>query len=263
MKDSYTFDRDAEGLDHAYALHERAYERIFERLGLEWYAVEADVGMMGGVGAHEYMAPCAAGENEVALADGYAASVEVARADPQPVELGPALPAPEVLDTPGMTTIEQVAGHLSVPSGALLKALPLVLDGGELKLLLLRGDHRVNEIKLANALGGSFRWATREEIASRLGPPGSIGPVGVDVPVLLDAGVAPGPYVTGAGQADRHLRGVEPGRDFAYESIDARAVVSGDTVDGRAVRVEPAIEVGNIFKLGTQVLRAARCDVSG
>ena len=101
MKDSYSFDRDAEGLDARYELHVGAYDRIFDRTGLEWYRVEADVGMMGGIGAHEYMAPCAAGENEVALAPGYAANVEVASAEPQPVELPPALDAPEEVDTPG------------------------------------------------------------------------------------------------------------------------------------------------------------------
>src|SRR5438105_3982288 len=106
MKDSYTFDRDLEGLDEAYQKHVGAYERMMDRCGLEWYRVEADVGMMGGFGAHEYMAPCAAGENDVALAPGYAANVEVASADGQPVELPPPLDAPQEVSTPGMTTIE-------------------------------------------------------------------------------------------------------------------------------------------------------------
>src|SRR2546421_1080718 len=106
MKDSYTFDRDADGLDHAYGLHVQAYDRICDRLGLEWYRVESDVGMMGGTGAHEYMAPCRAGENEVALAPGYAANLEVARAEAQPVPLEPPLAKPEIVATPGMTTID-------------------------------------------------------------------------------------------------------------------------------------------------------------
>src|SRR5215213_8820691 len=108
MKDSYTFDRDAEGLQRGYDLHIQAYDRIFDRCGLEWYRVESDVGMMGGLGAHEYMAPCPAGENEVALSDaGYAANVEVASAAPRPVDgLPEALDAPERVDTPGATTIE-------------------------------------------------------------------------------------------------------------------------------------------------------------
>src|SRR6185295_5562213 len=109
MKDAYTFDRDEAGLQAHYDAYAGAYDRIFERTGLEWYSVESDVGMMGGSGAHEYMAPCGAGENEVALAPGYAANVEVASADPQPVELPAPLPAPEPVQTPGATTVEAVA----------------------------------------------------------------------------------------------------------------------------------------------------------
>ncbi len=252
MKDAYTFDRDLEGLDAAYGKHVIAYDRMLDRIGLEWYRVEADVGMMGGLGAHEYMAPCAAGENDVALAAGYAANVEVASADPQPVSLPPGLDAPEVVDTPGQTTIDAVAGHLGVPAGALLKAYPVVLDGGEMRLVVLRGDHRVNDMKLRNVLGTGFRPAHPEEVAERIGPPGFIGPVGSEVAVLLDQGVAPGAYVTGANRPDAHLRGVEPGRDFRFEAVDVRTVVAGDTVGGSTVRIEPAIEVGNIFKLGTR-----------
>jgi prolyl-tRNA synthetase len=268
MKDSYSFDRDLEGLEVSYAKHAQAYDRMFDRLGIEWYAVEADVGMMGGIGAHEYMAPCAAGENDVALADGYAANVEVAQADPKPVELPAPADAPQEVATPGLTTIDAVAGELGVPAGALLKALPLVV-GDELRLLLLRGDHRVNEIKLANSLGSEFRWAGAAEFADRIGPPGFIGPVGTGVPVLLDHAVVqsgPGGFVCGANRPDAHLRGVVPGRDFPFTEIDAREVLSGDTIDGRTVRVEPAIEVGNIFKLGTRYadpLGARYLDESG
>src|SRR5438309_760996 len=129
MKDSYTFDRDPEGLDANYQRHVVAYDRIMDRCGLEWYRVEADVGMMGGTAAHEYMAPCPAGENEVVLTRGYAANVEVASAEAQPVQLEPPLDQPEIVSTPGMTTIEAVATALAVPAGALLKAFPIVLDG--------------------------------------------------------------------------------------------------------------------------------------
>jgi prolyl-tRNA synthetase len=252
MKDSYTFDRDLEGLEAAYDKHIVAYDRIFERLGIEWYRVEADVGMMGGSGAHEYMAPCAAGENEVALAPGYAANVEVATAVAQPVALPDQLAEPTEVPTPGLRTVEEVAGVLGIPAGALLKAYPVVVDGGGLQLVIVRGDHRVNEIKLTNALGAPFRPARPEEVGEPLGPAGFIGPVGADVPILLDEAVALGGYVTGANRPDTHLRGVEPGRDFQFERVDVRSVVAGDTVDGSAIRIEPAIEVGNIFKLGTR-----------
>jgi prolyl-tRNA synthetase len=266
MKDAYTFDRDRAGLDESYERHRQAYDRMLDRCGLEWYRVEADVGMMGGFGAHEYMAPCAAGENDVALAAGYAANVEVASADPQPVALPAGQPAPETVSTPGMRTVEAVAQELRLAPAALLKAFPVLLDDGEMKLVMVRGDHRVNEIKLGNALGESFRAATPEEVAERLGPPGFIGPVGAQMPILLDAAVGPGSYVTGANQPDTHLRGVEPGRDFPYESVDVRSVVAGDTVGGATIRIERAIEVGNIFKLGTRFsepLGARYLDESG
>jgi prolyl-tRNA synthetase len=148
-----------------------------------------------------------------------------------------------------MTTVAEVAGDLGVGPGALLKAFPVIAEGRGLVLVIVRGDHQVNEIKLRNALGAQFRPAQPEE-ASEIGPPGYFGPVGVDVPIVLDAAVAPGGYVTGGNRPDVHLRGVEPGRDFPYETADVRAVEAGDLVGGHPIRVEAAIEVGNIFKLG-------------
>jgi len=262
MKDSYSFDRDPAGLDERYQLHVGAYDRIMERTGLRFYRVESDVGMMGGLGAHEYMAPCPAGENEVAIAPGYAANVEVASADPQPLMLPPAAPAPVTRSTPGLSTVVEVARALGVPDGALMKAYPVVVTraGGddELVLVLVRGDHRVNEIKLANALGAPSRPAHPEEIAQALGPPGFIGPVGLDatIEILLDSALArhsgEGGWVTGANAPDEHLAGVVPGRDFQFREVDVRSVSAGDTVAGEPITIEPAIEVGNIFKLGTR-----------
>jgi prolyl-tRNA synthetase len=266
MKDSYSFDRDEEGLAASYEKHIVAYDRIFDRCGLEWYRVESDVGMMGGSGAHEYMAPCAAGEDAVALAPGYAANLEVASADPQPVRLPAPLAAPEEVHTPGLTTVDEVAGTLGVPAGALLKAYPAIVEGRGLVLVVVRGDHRVNEVKLRNALGADARPAQPDEFAQKIGPAGFIGPVGANAPVLLDAAVADGGYVTGANRADFHLRGVEPGRDFAFERADVRTVEAGDTVDGHAICVESAIELANIFKLGTRYsepLGATYLDESG
>ncbi len=253
MKDSYSFDRDMEGLDASYELHIRAYDRIFERCGLRTYRVEADVGMMGGSGAHEFLAPCAAGENDVALAPGYAANVEVASAEAQPVELPPALDSPREVPTPGMTTVEEVSGTLGVPAGALLKALPVVVGDDRMMIVLVRGDHRLNEIKLRNALGADFRPAHPEEVAERLGPPGFIGPVGADLPVIKDAAIAGEGYVCGSNKADVHLIGVSPGRDFPFEEMDVRSVEPGDLAPGgHPIEIEPAIEVGQIFKLGTR-----------
>jgi prolyl-tRNA synthetase len=267
MKDSYSFDRDPEGMRRAYERHIEAYDRIFDRTGLRWYRVGGDVGIMGGTAAHEYMAPCAAGENEVALAPGYAANVEVASAEPQPVALPSADGGPQAVDTPAARTIADVAGQLSLPAGGLLKAFPVVVEGRGLVVAVLRGDHRVNEIKLTKVLGAPWRPARSEEIERELGPPGFIGPVGADLPVLLDDGVAAdGCYVVGANRPDTHLRGVRPGRDFAFERADLRSVEPGDLIDGNPITIEPAIEVGNIFQLGTrysQVFGATYLDEQG
>jgi prolyl-tRNA synthetase len=257
MKDAYTFDRDREGLDAQYEKQASAYDRIYDRAGLEWYKVESDVGMMGGFGAHEYMAPCAAGENDVALSDaGYAANVEVASATPQRVEgLPEPQDAPESVHTPGATTIDQVAGMLGVPHGALIKALPVVVEGRGPVLVLVRGDHRLNEIKLQNALHAPFRAAQDDEVERLFGThAGFIGPVGAKTPVLADEALrGMRGLVAGANEPDHHLRGVEPGRDFDPEWGDVRSVEAGDTdPSGATIRIEPAIEVGNIFKLGTR-----------
>jgi prolyl-tRNA synthetase len=267
MKDAYSFDRDEDGLGRSYELQSGAYAKIFDRCGLRWYRVESDVGMMGGSGAHEYMAPCPAGENEVALAPGYAANVEIASAEPQPVEFPAPLAAPEEVETPGLATIEEVAPHLGLSPGALIKALPVIVEGRGMVMVLIRGDHRLNEIKLRNALGAEFRLAAGEEIEAEIGPVGYIGPVGAAVPIVKDAAIVPGSYVTGANRPDTHLRGVEPGRDFEFEEMDVRAVEAGDTAPGGgAIEIETAIEIGNIFKLGTRYsvpLGASFLDESG
>jgi prolyl-tRNA synthetase len=253
MKDAYSFDRDEEGLERSYGLQSDAYQRIFDRCGLRTYRVESDVGMMGGSGAHEFMAPCAAGENEVALAAGYAANVEIASAQAQAVELPPALDEPEEVATPGLTTVEEVSTELGVPAGALIKAMPIVIEGGGLTLALVRGDHRLNEIKLRNALGASFRPAHAEEIEAGLGPVGYVGPVGAGLRTIKDVAIDGGSYVAGANRPDAHLRGVQPGRDFAFEELDIRTVEVGDVAPGGGeIEIEPAIEVGNIFKLGSR-----------
>jgi prolyl-tRNA synthetase len=245
MKDSYSFDRDQEGLEANYQLHREAYARIYDRCGLEWFECKSDVGMMGGTAAHEYMAPCAAGEDDVVLGPGgYSANLEIASADPQAVP-----PLPDAiggeLHTPGQATIEAVANGLGVPAGNLLKALPVVTESRGLIMVVVRGDHRVGEIKLANALGEKFRPAQEGELP---GPAGFLGPQGPDVPVVYDAAITPGRYVVGANRADHHVvLDVEAGERF-----DIRTVEPDDTIGGTAVRIEPAIEIGNIFQLGTR-----------
>jgi len=267
MKDAYSFDRDEEGLARSYELQSGAYGRIFDRCGLRWYRVESDVGMMGGSGAHEYMAPCAAGENEVALAPGYAANVEIASAEPQPVELPAPLDAPEEVDTPGLTKVEELAGRLGLPHGAFVKTLPIVVEGRGMVLVLLRGDHRLNEIKLRNGMKTDFRQASNEEIEAQLGPVGYLGPVGSGLPIIKDAALTGDSYVSGANRPNTHLRGIDPSRDFEAYEMDVRAVEAGDTArGGGTIEIEPAIEIGNIFQLGSRYsepLGATYLDESG
>jgi prolyl-tRNA synthetase len=244
MKDAYSFDRDEEGLQVSYGKFVEAYDRISDRVGLEWYRVESDVGLMGGSGAHEYMAPCPAGENDVALAPGYAANTEIASADAQPVP-----PLQSALDgdlhTPGATTVAAVASSLDVHAGNVLKAYPVITESRGLVMAFVRGDHRVNDIKLTNALKEGFRPAREEELP---GPAGFLGPT-PDVPSLYDEALVPGEsYVTGANRPDYHrVVSIDGG-----ERGDVRTVEPGDTVNGNPIRIEPAIEIGNIFKLGTR-----------
>lgn len=244
MKDAYSFDVDEAGLDAAYEANRKAYAKIFERCGLEFFECKSDVGMMGGTDAHEYMAPCPAGEDDVALAPGYAANLEVAQADPRPVEK---LTLSGEIDTPGKTTIKDVAAQLKVPEGNLLKAFPVVTDSDELILVLLRGDHKVQETKLRNELKTGFRPAGDDELEKATLVPGFIGPKD-GVRMLVDSGVGDGPWVTGANATGKHV---------VIDAVDApradiRIVQAGDTINGKPVEVVPAIEVGNIFKLGTR-----------
>ena len=148
-----------------------------------------------------------------------------------------------------------IAGSISIvpPPGALLKAMPVIVEERGMVMVLVRGDHRLNDTKLRNALGAGFRPARPEEIESELGPVGFVGPVGASVPVFKDAAIEGESFVAGANKADAHLRGVRPGRDFDFEELDVRRVEAGDTAPGGGtIEVEPAIEAANIFKLGTR-----------
>ncbi|HXD68721.1 MAG TPA: proline--tRNA ligase, partial [Gaiellales bacterium] len=257
MKDSYSFDRDLEGLEESYAKHRAVYERIFERSGIETFAIEADVGMMGGHGGEEFVAPSPNGEADLVRCSNcdYAANVEVARSRPRPPEFPPRLDAPEEIETPGATTIEGLAEFLGIDPAATAKAMPIVVDG-DMVLALVRGDHRLHELKTEKALGRSFRAAEPAEIRSTFGAdPGSIGPVGVRARVIADESLREGQFVGGANRTGRHLRGVEAGRDYEPEFHDLREVAEGDicpVCGNGALHIEPAIEVGHIFKLGTR-----------
>jgi prolyl-tRNA synthetase len=144
---------------------------------------------------------------------------------------------------------------LGVPAGALIKAMPVIVEGRGPVLVLVRGDHKLNEIKLQNAFKAAVRPAQEDEVRELFAThPGFIGPVGARIPVAADLALqGAGAYVAGANEPDKHLRGVEPGRDFDPEWVDVRSVVAGDRApNGGTIRIEPAIEIGNIFKLGTR-----------
>jgi prolyl-tRNA synthetase len=257
MKDAYSFDRDESALDVSYEKHRQAYERIFARAGLETYFVEAEVGIMGGSASDDFLAPAEAGENELVTCENgdYAADAEIARGAPSPPDFPPPLSAPELVATPEAKTIEAVSAQLDIDPRATIKAMPMV-TGDRVVLALVRGDDRLNEERLTGALGGTaVRPAEDEEIRATFGADGgSIGPVDVQVEVIADRGITPGPYVVGANRDGWHLRGVEPGRDFAPRYAEIRQVRDGDAcpICGGKLSIQPAIEVGHIFKLGTR-----------
>jgi prolyl-tRNA synthetase len=256
MKDSYSFDRDAEGLDKSFQLHKGAYDRIFERCGLEVYPVQAESGMMGGSASMDSLAPAAAGENTLVTCErgDYAADLEIARGIPRAPEFPAALEAPEDVETPGATTIEDLAKMLEIDDAATSKAMPVVADG-RVVLALVRGDDRLDEVKMVEALGEAVRPATEDEIRETFGAdPGSIGPVGVAVEVVADEALREGQFVAGANRTGHHLRGVQAGRDFEARFANIREVREGDMCPkcGGKLRLQTAIEVGHIFKLETR-----------
>jgi prolyl-tRNA synthetase len=253
MKDAYSFDRDEAGLDESFRKHSEAYRKIFERCGLEALEVEAESGIMGGSGSHDFLAPAGSGENTLVLCENgdYAADLEIAAGIPPAAEFPEELPAPEEVETPGQRTIEDVSQFLGVDPRATAKAMPVVADG-RVVLALVRGDDRLNEMKLLAALGENFRHAEDGEIRETFGADGgSIGPVGVAVEVIADEALREGQYVVGANRDNLHLRGVQAGRDFEPRFADLREVREGDVCPrcGGHLRLQVAIEVGHIFKL--------------
>ena len=258
MKDSYSFDLDPAGLDVAFDRHRAAYLRIFERLGIPAIPVEASSGAMGGRDSVEFMCPSDAGEDLVAYCRdcGYAANVEKATSQLVPVSDGAGLAAPERFDTPGVRTIEDLATGYDAPADRQIKTLVYVLDG-KLTLVLMRGDHALNEQKLADATGAAtIRPAQPEEIREALGAlPGSLGAVGVSgFPVVADEALrGRRDMVTGANIDDRHLRGVDVDRDISVGTwFDLREVVAGEPCVrcGHPLELLTTIEIGHIFKLG-------------
>jgi prolyl-tRNA synthetase len=259
MKDSYSFDIDAAGLDKSYEKHHNAYCRIFDRCGLEYIAVEADSGAMGGSQSQEFMIASDAGEDFVVRCRGcgYAANLEKAVAKPvAPASADPEGDlAPEEFHTPGFKTIAEVSEFTQLPQTSQMKSLVMVADNVPV-LVMLRGDHQLSETKLLSVLKAKeARPAHPAEIYDLFGAnPGSLGPVGVkNMRVLADAALqGRRNMISGANKDDYHLRHVTPGEDFQPEFFDLRQVAQGDacTHCGGVLETVKTVEIGHIFKLG-------------
>jgi len=253
MKDAYSFDRDEAGLDVAFRKNEEAYHRMFQRAGLEYSAVQAESGMMGGKESIDFLAPSGSGENTLVTCENrdFAADLEVAQGIPRAADFPESLDAPKEVATPGVTTIEALAEMLGIDAAATSKAMPVVKTDGTLVLGLVRGDDRLSEPKMLAALESDYRPATDDEIRAAFGAGGgSLGPVGIDVEVIADEALRHGQYVAGANRDGWHLLAVEAGRDYAPRFADIREAREGDrcSLCGGALRFQIAIEVGHIFK---------------
>jgi len=270
MKDAYSFDVDRDALMRSYRAMYDAYERIFTRLGLKFRAVEADTGAIGGFASHEFQVLADAGEDAIAWCpqSNYAANVEQAEA------LAPAAPRPAPAETmrkvatPTQTTCEEVTALLGVPLAHSVKCIMLAVDTegqpARIWMLLIRGDHTLNEVKAGKIAGlEGFRWATDAEIRAATGcPPGFLGPVGIpkDLTLIVDRTVAAmADFVCGANEAGFHLAGVSFGRDCREPDAvaDLRNVIAGDpSPDGKGtLEILRGIEVGHVFALGTRYSR--------
>jgi prolyl-tRNA synthetase len=256
MKDAYSFDRDEEGLDASFHKHWGAYDRIFDRCGLEVRAVQAESGMMGGKESFDFLAPSGSGENTLVTCErgDFSADLEIARGIPRAAEFPERLDAPGRVETPGVVTIEALAELLGIDPAATSKAMPVAKSDGTLVLALVRGDDRLSEPKLLGVLGSDFRPATDEEIRAAFGAGGGSIGLGIDVEVIADEALRAGQFVAGANRDGFHLRGVEAGRDYSPRFADIREAREGDACPncGGALRFQTAIEVGHIFKFGTR-----------
>lgn len=286
MKDAYSFDRDVEGMRRSYQAMYDAYVRIFNRFGLQFRAVAADNGAIGGSGSHEFHVIADTGEDALVYcpSSGYAANIEAAEAAAVDAARAPATQALTKVPTPGKTRCEDVAALLGLPLSQTVKSIVLAVDkerngalNTEIWLLLLRGDHELNEIKVSKIPAlANWRWASEEEIVAAFGSrPGYIGPIGnagqAEVRVVADRSVAVmSDFVCGANEAGFHYAGANWERDAREPDLvaDIRNVAAGDpSPDGRgALAIQRGIEVGHVFQLGTRYsedMKATYLDESG
>lgn len=271
MKDSYSFDRDEEGLAVSYQKHAEAYHKIYERCGLKFYQVQSDPGMMGGAAAHEFMAPSPAGEDTIVLCNkcGYAANTELALSVPSvgAIHEWPLQGDLEDISTPNKRTVTEVSSFLKADPSYFIKSLLLIGKDGPF-LALVRGDQELHEKKLAK-IAGEFRQAQKDEVKNILGvEAGFIGPHNNPLRKIGDICLKDGIYISGANKEGFHTKGVKPGVHFEAEWHDIHVAHAGDTCAkcGAEIMLEKAIEIGNIFQLGTkysQPLKAVFLDENG
>jgi prolyl-tRNA synthetase len=267
MKDAYSFDVDSSAADLSYEKMYNAYMRIFERCGLNFRAVEADTGSIGGSSSHEFMVLADSGEDAIVSCDAcrYAANVEKAESPLFTTSSGATLEALQKVSTPEMKTIADVAAFMNIAPDTTIKTLVYASEAGGLVMALLRGDHELNELKLKNYLGwDDIQMASEEQIVACTGSPiGFLGPIGLkrDIPVIADR-VVQGMVnvVVGANEKDQHFKNVNCGRDFAVPTfVDIRTVAAGDACprcESGKLEIWRGIEVGHVFKLGTKYSKA-------
>jgi prolyl-tRNA synthetase len=281
MKDAYSFDKDVAGAEASYDKMFAAYRKIFDRLGLRFRAVAADTGAIGGSRSHEFQVVADTGEDAIVYCSEshYAANIELAEGLPLLAERGPATGPMQTVPTPGKSTCAQVAEFLGLPITQTVKSIVLATDSvtpASIFLLLLRGDHDLNEVKVGKLapFTEGFRFATVDEIIANFGTePGYLGPVGLpaSVTIIADRTVAlMANFVVGANQKDHHTTGVCWGRDLPEPSLvaDIRNVVEGDPSPcGKGpLKIERGIEVGHVFYLGTkysETMKATTLDETG
>jgi len=269
MKDAYSFDRNVEGMQKSYEVMYDAYTRIFQRFGLEFRAVAADNGAIGGSGSHEFHVIADTGEDALVYCptSDYAANMEAAEALPTQTSRPASATALTKTATPGKAKCEDVAQLLNIPLETTVKSIVLAVDAekdsgkaAQIWLLLLRGDHELNEVKAGKIAGmANYRFATEAEIVEHFGTkPGYLGPIGTQKPVniVADRTVANmADFVCGANEADFHFTGANWGRDLPEPAVaDLRNVVAGDpSPDGKGIlAIQRGIEVGHVFQLGTR-----------
>jgi len=270
MKDAYSFHLDQASLEETYQSMHRTYCRIFDRIGLAYRPVQADTGSIGGNASHEFHVLADSGEDAIAFSSDsdYAANVELAEATRPTAVTNSATQAMQTVETPGKKSIEEVSKFLEIEPSQCIKTLLVKGESTEVVALVLRGDHELNAIKAEklDAVAAPLCFANEDEIRKVANcDPGSIGPVGLNIPVIVDHSAAVlSDFVTGANENDKHLTGVNWGRDLSEPvSVDIRNVVEGDpSPDGKGtLQIKRGIEVGHIFQLGQKYSEAMKANV--